>query len=58
MNTEDLVYSLTKEDLQAVLRCSGEDSSGSMDQLQRMVVGKFEKLPWKSLLICVSKESL
>ena len=58
MNTEELIGSLTREDLQAILRCNNEDSSGTSDELKMKVLKKFKSLPWKGLLTCVPKESI
>ncbi len=58
MDASGLVRSFTREDLQAILRCDNEDSSGKTDELRRRVQEKFENLPWRNLLVCVPKESL
>jgi hypothetical protein len=58
MDAEELVESLSREDLQAILRCSSEDPSGPTEQLQSMILAKAKSLPWKGLLTCVPKESL
>ncbi len=58
MDASGLVRSFTREDLKAILRCDNDDSSGTTDELRRRVQEKFEKLPWRNLLVCVPKESL
>ena len=50
--------SLTVEDLQAILRCNHDDSSGSKDELVLRIVKGYGGLPWKILLNCVPKDSL
>jgi hypothetical protein len=58
MNAEESVESLTREDLQAILRCNNEGSSGTTDELKLRVHKMFKSLPWKGLLTCVPKESI
>lgn len=58
MNTETLIDSLTLKDLQAILRFTNEDSSGTFDDLKNRVKKKSYNVSWKFLLPGVPKESL
>ncbi|MBI0582650.1 MAG: hypothetical protein ISF22_00325 [Methanomassiliicoccus sp.] len=58
MDTEGLLASLTREDLQAILRCNNDSSSGSKDELMMRVLRRHGGIPWKVLLNCVPKDSL
>jgi hypothetical protein len=58
MDRESLLHSLTADDLKAILKCEGEGTSASEDELRSKVQKMAENISWKQLLTCVPKESL